>query len=275
MYTTVEDFPPEILSIITASLQSKKDLKSLRLVARAFHDPAVPQLFDSIFIIARYADLEIASRVALHFGRFVKKILLSSECYMPVASVEHYLRMAESRSKQIKALCSSEEEVQAHGQLYDQFQAYGQLYCQLARDNKEIARNGLLMSKLCHFIKILPKLRTVVLTDALCRQKDGCWCTKAYSETRERIHSPVDYMALRRRAPGDSVKSHTGIECMTTLSGLGLQKNNLWPILMEAMHATGVTTIKEILVETTGQELITAVFRYTALQAHLVSVSCA
>ena len=111
MYTTVEDFPPEILSIITASLQSKKDLKSLRLITRAFHDAAVPQLFDSIFIIARYADLEIASRVALRFGSFVKKILLSSECYMPVASVEHYLRMAESRSEQMKALCPSEEEV--------------------------------------------------------------------------------------------------------------------------------------------------------------------
>ena len=95
----MKDFPPEILSVITASLQSKKNLKALRLVAKAFDDGAVPLLFDSVFIVARYADLEIASRVALRFGRFVKEILLSSKCYMPVAAVEYYLRVVESRSE--------------------------------------------------------------------------------------------------------------------------------------------------------------------------------
>ena len=154
----------------------------------------------------------------------------------------------------MKALCLPKDQVQAHSQLY----------CQLARDNDEMARNELLMSKLCYFIKILPKLRTVVLTDALCRPKEGCRCIKSYSETRERSYSLVDYMALRRRASGDSVKVHTEIECITPWSGLDLWENNLWPILIEAMHATGITTIKEILVETTGQELTMAVLRYTA-----------
>ena len=51
------------------------------LVCKSFEAAEVNLLFDRIFLIARYADLEVASLVAARFGPFIKTLMLSSEHY--------------------------------------------------------------------------------------------------------------------------------------------------------------------------------------------------
>ena len=62
-------------------LQAKRELKTLRRVCKSFDAAAVPLLFDRIFLIARYAELEVASLVAARFGPFIKTLMLPSERY--------------------------------------------------------------------------------------------------------------------------------------------------------------------------------------------------
>lgn len=75
-------FPSEILSAIL-SYQPKPDLKKARLVCKAFDATAVPFLFNEVFVSARYADMEKASLLTSHFGRFVKTLIFCTEHFEP------------------------------------------------------------------------------------------------------------------------------------------------------------------------------------------------
>ena len=70
----------------------KPDLKSSRLTCKAWNVEAAPLLFNSVFIIARYADLEVADKVAKKYGRFVEKLVYSLEFFEQWQTFEHFLQ---------------------------------------------------------------------------------------------------------------------------------------------------------------------------------------
>ena len=58
---------PEILGMIFENL-AKPDVKSARLVCKDWEAQTPRLLFNSVFIAARYADLEVAEKVISRFG---------------------------------------------------------------------------------------------------------------------------------------------------------------------------------------------------------------
>lgn len=70
--------PSEILHLIFAGLP-KRDLKSSRLVCRKWDAQVPPLLFNTVFFIARYADLEMAELVMEKYGRFIGTLVYSAE----------------------------------------------------------------------------------------------------------------------------------------------------------------------------------------------------
>ena len=70
----------------------KSDLKASRLTCKAWNFEAAPLLFNSVFIIARYADLEVADKVARKYGRFVERLVYSLEFFEQWHSFEDFLQ---------------------------------------------------------------------------------------------------------------------------------------------------------------------------------------
>ena len=70
--------PSEFLHLIIASLP-KPDLKSSRLVCKKWYAQIVPLLFDTVFLLARYADLGMAEMAMEKYGRFTDTLVYSAE----------------------------------------------------------------------------------------------------------------------------------------------------------------------------------------------------
>ena len=83
--------PSEMLRMIFGNL-TKSDLKSSRLTCKAWNVEVAPLLFDSVFVIARYADLEVADKIAKKYGRFVERLVYSLEFFEQFYSFEDYLQ---------------------------------------------------------------------------------------------------------------------------------------------------------------------------------------
>ena len=79
--------------MIFADLE-KRDLKASRLTCKAWNSEIPPLLFNSVFITARYADLEVADFVALTYGAFVETMVYSLEVFSKGASLEQLFESA-------------------------------------------------------------------------------------------------------------------------------------------------------------------------------------
>ena len=129
-------FPHEILSNVL-SHQPKIELKTARLVCKAFDAAAVPFLFKKIYLIARYADMEKASLLASHFGSYVKTLLLSSETFDRDPSLETF------------RLRTNNEDLAT---------SYYESYRKLKEEQEELLSGGEFFGHLCSTLPVLPQL---------------------------------------------------------------------------------------------------------------------
>ena len=148
-------FPLEIISAILSN-QPKTELKEARLVCKAFDTAAIPFLFNEIFFIARYADMERATSLASHFGSYVKTLIFSSESFP-----------------------------QGTEAALNDFGSYGKL----RNERDELLLGGEFFGSLCSILVVLSNLEKVILTNAH-RTRRLCWCQQAYGGAHSRTFNP-------------------------------------------------------------------------------------
>ena len=217
------NFPPEILSSVL-SHQPKTELKTVRLVCKAFDAAAVPFLFKEIYLIARYADIEKASLLAGRFGSYVKTLILSSEVFDAYVSWEMFQ-------------CTIPNE--------DLAKSYYDSYRKLEEEQEELLSEGEFFGHLCNTLTVLPHLQKVILTNGECTER-LCWCQQAYVDGHSRKYNPfldTDNPELKSLRPPPE---HT---CLTTINGLDQTSWNVWPQLLCALYTTGNTRVKAIATE--------------------------
>lgn len=93
------NLPPQIVQMIFPRL-SKRDLKSCRLAFKAWDRMLIAMLFDSVFVTARHADLEVADLVASRFGDFVETLVYSAEFFGDPALFNKYSKLAIKKRSQ-------------------------------------------------------------------------------------------------------------------------------------------------------------------------------
>ncbi|CAF9936684.1 hypothetical protein IMSHALPRED_010858 [Imshaugia aleurites] len=215
--------PPEILSAIMWYLP-KVELKKARLVCKAFDAAAVPFLFDEIFIIPRYANIEKATLLASRFGPFVKTLIYCSEDFDG------------GIGRAVFKCITADTDLAAD---------YYASFCKLQEEKKELLSGGEFFGHLCCVLIAIYNLQTIILTDE-CRTTQGfCWCQQGYSDAHSRTFNPrpdEDYPALK------SLKSAPGHKCIKSFYlGLHHPMKNTWPDLLRALFTSGNTKVKTIL----------------------------
>ena len=217
------DLPPEILSSVL-SHQPKTELKTTRLVCKAFDAAAVPFLFKDIYLIARYADMEKASLLASRFGSYVKTLILSSESFDSYVSWEMFQ-------------CTIRDE--------HLVRSYYDSYRKLEEEREELLSGGEFFGYLCNTLTVLPHLQKVILTNGE-RTEKLCWCQQAYVDGHSRIYDPFldkGYPELKSLRPPPEHR------CLTTINGLELMDWNVWHQILRALYTTGNTKVKAIATE--------------------------
>ena len=71
------EFPSEILGLTFCHV-AKEDLKSIRLVCKAFEQAALPFLFDEVYLSTNLTDLEVAHLTVTHFIASIGKAIIST-----------------------------------------------------------------------------------------------------------------------------------------------------------------------------------------------------
>lgn len=74
------NLPLEIESLVLEQL-SKRDLKQYRLASKAHNEVVIPRLFDGVFILPRYSDIEVATLLLARYGEYVKTLKMSYELF--------------------------------------------------------------------------------------------------------------------------------------------------------------------------------------------------
>lgn len=236
------NFPPEILSSVLSHL-AKTELKTARLVCKAFDAAAIPLLFKDIYLIARYADMEKASQLASRFGSYVKTLILSSENFDIYVSWEMFQ-------------CTIRDE--------DLATSYYDSYRQLEKEQEELLSGGEFFGHLCNTLTVLPHLQKVILTNGE-RTEKLCWCQQAYVDGHSRNYDPfVDkrYPELKSLRPPPE---HT---CVTTLNGIEQVHWNVWHQILRALYTTGDTKVKAIATEFCRSGLTVNAFCMTQRQEY-------
>ena len=140
--------PSEILHLIFACLP-KRDLKSSRLVCKKWDVRSTPLLFNSVFLIARYADIEISEMVTEKYGRFINTL---------VYSTEHFDTSDAERMSQRVIIMNRSPCFSAH------MKQHWVLYETLADEAKEIGHRGQVFNQLCRaFTSVRPALLPAVM----------------------------------------------------------------------------------------------------------------
>ena len=236
-------FAPEILSSIL-SHQPKTDLKTARLVSKAFDATAAQFLFRDIYLIARYADMEKASLLASRFGSYVRTLILSSEKF----DHENLWTKIHERTKPNEVLTGS----------------YYEFYQKLEDERQELRSGGEFFGHICNTLAVLPHLQKIILTNGE-RTKNLCWCQQAYDDGHSRNYNPFldkDYPELESLLP---IPDHI---CLTTTNGLEYTDWNVWPQILCALYTTGNTKVKAIATESCGSGLTVNAFCMTPRQEY-------
>ena len=155
----------------------KRDLKSCRLAVKAWEGSIIPLLFDSVFVTARYADLEVAGLVASRFGDFVKTLIYSAEFFENQGFYSKYSKSA------VKMRCQPcyERHINQHREIY----------ANLALEQRVILKNGGMRDFLLRFFKTIPSISRIVLTHSW-RRRQLDWCEQAAMDTKARSYKPFD-----------------------------------------------------------------------------------
>lgn len=240
---------PEILSYI-CSFITRSDLKALRLVCKAFGAAGVPKLFDELYITARYADLERASKVASRFGPFIKTLVYSAQNFTQTP----WERFAPESNDPLSP-----------DPAYPHLQAHYYTWKKLRQEKEEI---GGTFGHLCHFLSVLASLQRVVLTDRS-RMTGLPWCQQAYIDGQGQTFRPwaaVDFSGVK-----DLTRSANGRDCSERDPEAAMnQKDGIpWSDLICALYISENTNIKTLLVEPTDEfsNLAMSSFSMTPRQA--------
>lgn len=223
LLATTKDFPPAILSAIL-SYQPKIELKKARLVCKTFDAAAVPFLFDEIFIMARYADMEKATLLASHFRPFVKTLTFCSEWFEPGVGLDVFERtIGDGRL----AACH--------------YVSYGIL----SEEQEEIMNEGEFHGHLSTILTVLSNLQKIIITN-VCRTQGLCWCHQAYVDVYSRTYNA----GSDRRFPGlNSVSLAPEHICVRSTNGLEHKWWNAWYVILRALFTSGNTKVKAIVTE--------------------------
>ena len=204
--------------------QSKIELKESRLLSKAFNRAAVPFLFDRIFVIARYADIERATLLASRFGPFVKTLIFCSEYFEPTITLETFTFGAADISLAMSYYAS---------------------FCTLREEQQELLNEGEFFGHLCSTLIALTNLDKVILTN-VSHTRGLCWCQQAYIDGSFRTFEPWSddgYPGLKLLRPAPDHR------CVESTNGLEHTDSNSWPELLRALYTSGNTRVKTIVID--------------------------
>ena len=221
------DVPTEVLELIFRYI-SKKNLKSVRLVCKAWDRTVVPLLFDEVFISTCRADFEVALLIAAEFGQHIKTLTISTEIYLNMDVYEFQAKMKSWMQWRPYGLPKHLREHRWYG---------WENYCILEQEQIEDFETGSCLESLCTALKHLPKLQKIIIADG--RRPDieypGGKMTRFSLEGQRRN---TRHWRLPGPCPIDgcrvSLANHLKFQ-VTPESGLGASIGNPWELAMLAM----------------------------------------
>lgn len=238
--------PPEILHAIFADLSQhhlpKPDLKSARLVCKAWAVQASPFLFNNVFITARHADLQVAQSVASSFGQYVETLTYSWEHFRqwstPNEYLEHVNRMCPERPIDIitKPACFD-----AHiRQSWDTYDTLG-------KEKEDIGTEEQQILHLVRAFKNMPRIFRIKVTCSW-RQRGQCWCVQALTDARQREKNPWKREWVCPHGDCNFLAYHRGRCVRSQAPSSHNRPLEQWKVLMNALHKAG-KSVREILIE--------------------------
>lgn len=231
--SAVHKVPGEIFRDIFANLE-KSNLKASRLVCQKWNAFSTPSLFDSIFICARYADLEVAEKVASTFSKHIMTVRYVSEDLRNWQSFQAYLENTGINidRHEIHRRFQSALEVE-----HDR--RHWCVYRKLGEEKQTICESGKLVQHLCCAFD-LPRVSRVVLAADHPRQARP-WCEQAAIDAEGRRHEPwvttTHSLGNEPDAIGRCRSYSPGYNC-----------HDAWIQLVRALH-TSAKGLKEIFFE--------------------------
>ena len=175
--------PQEVLSAILSHLPST-ELKTARHVCKALEAAAVPHLFNEIFIVARYAQMERATLLASRFRPFVKTLIWCSEFLEldgPYSSHEVFSTITNSA-----------------------------IYRKLLGEQEELLTEGEFRGYLCSTLTALPNLQKIILR-RLYSVQETCLYKEIYDVNCSRMFNPwsIEDFAAMTSSRSQSEDSYT------------------------------------------------------------------
>ena len=290
MSTSMMHVPPEILQMIFACLE-KLDLKSSRLARKAWNAEIPPLLFNSVFVTARYADLEVAEKVASRFGRYVETLVYSPEVFEKLQYDEYIEREADEEEDDEHDEEDDDEEDddeedddeedddeedddeedddeedddEEHDAWEDEDNSWPscymahtkqhyETYVRLEKEQREILETGEVFKQLCRAFKSMPNISRVILAHSW-NKRAKCWCEQAATDAQRRSHKPWNAIKACQDKDCDSVRYHQG-RCVTSLAPYYTPKKSIdwWKDLMRALDKSD-KALPELVVEATDNE---------------------
>lgn len=236
--TTTMPFPPELL-IMIFGYSKRRDLKSLRIVCRAFDTLAVPLLFDQVLVTARYADLERANQLATRFHAHVKTLLLHSEHFRKISRPAY--------GKEIKSQYAAFGLRDYYRK--DEVDKQYIVYHKLRAEQEELFDSGDFLAQLCHMLSILKKLRNIVLTDSRPYRQDMSWPQQAWLGGCSRVFAPWTVEDSERRYFSNYEGSTSDKRFIAPAKGLKYHDRNPWPVVLCALNLSKNSKVEEIVTE--------------------------
>lgn len=206
----------------------KKDLKTFRLVCKAFEGAAVQFLFDEIFLTSSYSNIKKAKFIAARFGLHVRTLVLSFRDY------------PEYSSTQFRSLywTKSQEDLLLPELLDEHYEHAFELYHELRSENLEVLESGGFFESLCDLLNILPRVRRITLTAGGCIE----WFDSTKLE-------PLDPWKSGELCPFDTCElsevEHITLHCRPH-TGYYAHRSRAWKLVVKAISSTRAT-ITEIL----------------------------
>lgn len=231
------DVPPELLTMVCRSL-NKRDLKSFRLVCKAFEKAAVPLLYDEIFITSTYSAIDKSRSIASQFAPHIKTLRITFLQYRFYAKNE----FAEER----KNWFVNRDLTRIDGHLEYAFEVYTKAW----KEHSEILEQGELMATLCYILTTSKGLKKIVLTDwgSLDGEVDG---DPAIATQHLCGLWGLEYLCPYRTCNLSEADHLTFFDHPTT--GFGEPKITPWSLVIVAL-STSNASIPEIVVRTEGVE---------------------
>ena len=173
-------FLPEVRSDFFSYVQ-KHELKEPRLVCKVFEAAVVSLLFDEILLTTRYADIEIANRIASRLGLFIKTLVVCSDIYSPVPWTI-FPRKALDYFGTAQFFQPDKD---------DHLRRWWQNICKLIQEHDEIWGSGTFWALICQVFATTPSLHKIIIT-CVFRQgrKRMCIWGQAEPEGHNRSFTP-------------------------------------------------------------------------------------